>query len=215
MKDTAKSILIGTLLILMTTSSAWAREVTIPDLQEAVNSAEIGKDEFNQLSIKVPNRPEFEQPLHSLVNRGLLVPTSRGLVFRPEVSEQEIVNALVRHGMSVATETQKNREDMEALKATDRLHDSQIASLGGRIDTATNASRSAFALAFGALGVSLAIFFSRGEPTTFVSRKKASPPNIKIVRNTPPKIKIVGGDTEPDLSKEPHQLIAEAMKVKT
>lgn len=158
-------LIVGLLAFFVT--PVFAEEVTIPDLNEAVNSASISKDKEGQLVIKVPERPEFEQPLYSLVNRDLLVPTERGLVFRPEVSEQEIVAALVRHGLSIATETNKTKAEIEDLKEANKTQDEEIAWLTGEIvqikeqsSAFASSLRQAFWLAVLALGIGIFLLTS-------------------------------------------------------
>lgn len=125
-------VMAGLVFLLTMSSSASAEEITIPDLQQAVADAKVYRQADRSLVIKVPDRPEFEQPLLALVNRNLLIPTNRGLVFRPEATEREITSALLRQGMSVASEVQKNREyqaKVNKLEGVSTTHTNQINNL--------------------------------------------------------------------------------------
>lgn len=127
-----KNLLVGIICFLTMSASVIAEEITIPDLKEAVAGAQAYRQKDGSLVIKVPDRPEFEQPLLALVNRNLLIPTNRGLIFRPEATEREITVALLRQGLNVASEVQKNREyqaKVNKLEGVSSTHTNQINNL--------------------------------------------------------------------------------------
>lgn len=135
--------LIITSLLLLLGQPVLGQQTTLASLEEAGRTAVAGRDASGRIVVLVPARPELGHALEALVNRGLAVPTAKGVQLRPELTQTELDAALARKGWAVSAEVRRNREAITGLTV---FRDRQVG-----LNWLFGASLVGLALALGAL----------------------------------------------------------------
>lgn len=117
MKNLITSLLLIVTSLLIVVPASAEETVTLATLTEAAKTATVGRDSAGKVVVMVPTRPELGHAMEALVNRGLAVPTSKGIQLRPELTQTELDAALARKGWAVSEEVRKNRLAIQGLQA--------------------------------------------------------------------------------------------------
>lgn len=117
MKNLITSLLLIVTALTIALPASAEETVTLATLTEAAKTATVGRDSAGKVVVMVPTRPELGHAMEALVNRGLAVPTSKGIQLRPELTQTELEAALARKGWAVAEEVRRNRTAIAGLQA--------------------------------------------------------------------------------------------------